>query len=94
MTQILVRHKVNDFDKWKQAFDNFVDQRKLAGEKAYRIWRPENDADNLHLFFEWDTPENAQRFFESDDLKDAMKRAGVAEEPDIKFMNEADQGTL
>jgi hypothetical protein len=36
----------------------------------------------------------AQKFSKSDDLKEAMERAGVAEAPSIWFLNEADKFTL
>ncbi|MFZ5981571.1 MAG: antibiotic biosynthesis monooxygenase [Candidatus Zixiibacteriota bacterium] len=94
MTHLMIRHKVKDYEAWKTAFDNFASVRKANGEKSYMIMRSEDDAENLHLFFEWDTQENAQKFLRSPELKQAMQKAGVAEAPEIRFLNEAGRGKL
>ena len=94
MTTLFVRHKVSDFDVWKKAFDAFIETRKTYGEKSFQIFRPEEDADNLHLLFEWDTEENAHKFMNSPILKDTMQKAGVLEAPEIKFFGEAYKGAL
>jgi heme-degrading monooxygenase HmoA len=77
MTQLLIRHKVNDYDVWKTAFDGFAAFRKSAGEKSYHILRHQEDANDLYLLCEWDNPDNARKFIDSTDLKEAMRRAGV-----------------
>ena len=94
MTHILVKHKVDDYANWKKAFDNFADFRKSSGEKSFHILQQEEDANNLYLMFEWDSPENARKFFESGNLKDAMEKAGVSEAPEIHFLNESDRGGI
>ena len=94
MTQVLVNHKVKDYDAWKQVFDKFIDTRRSGGEKAFRILRPSDNPNDLTLLFEWDTTEHAQKFMKSPELKSAMERGGVAGEPKIQFLNEIDHGTL
>ena len=94
MTQVLVNHKVKDYDKWKEVFDNFAPTRRTGGEKSYRILRPSENPNDLTLLFEWDTPEHAQTFMKSTELKKAMERGGVAGEPTIQFLTEIDKGTL
>ncbi|MCP4632854.1 MAG: hypothetical protein GY855_07990 [candidate division Zixibacteria bacterium] len=46
------------------------------------------------MFFEWDNQNNAETFLASTELKSAMKKAGVVEEPQIQFLNEVTQGAL
>jgi quinol monooxygenase YgiN len=94
MQYVLVRHKVNDYSKWKTAFDDFVDIRRDGGEKSYQIFHPDGDPNNLILLFKWDSLENARKFMQSDKLKEAMQKAGVAEQPDIHFLEEVEKGTL
>jgi quinol monooxygenase YgiN len=94
MTKLIIRHKVNDYNTWKTAFDDFAEFRKSSGEKAYHVMQHQEDSNNLFLMFEWDNTENARRFLDSPDLKEAMQKAGVAEAPEIHFVNQADQGTL
>jgi quinol monooxygenase YgiN len=94
MTNVLVKHKVKDYLSWKAVFDGFADFRKSSGEKSYRIMQPKEDPNDLTLLFEWDNLDNAQKFMKSPELKSAMQKAGVAEEPNIQFLNEVDEGTL
>jgi heme-degrading monooxygenase HmoA len=94
MDHVFVRHRVDDYPKWKEIFDNFIDTRKSYGEKSFQVLQHDEDMNNLFLMFAWDNKENAQRFFESSELRDTMQRAGVAEAPEIHFLNEADKGDL
>lgn len=94
MTHILIKHEVNDFAAWKDVFDNFADVRRSSGEKSYHILHPVDNPKDLTLLFEWDTQKNAETFLASPELKSAMQRAGVAEEPKIQFLNQAAKGTL
>ncbi len=94
MVNILIKHKVADYDKWKATFDKVEDIRRSGGEKSYKIMHPENEPNNLIIHFEWDNIENANTYFESPDLKNAMEEAGVIEAPDISFINIVDSGTL
>lgn len=52
-----------------------------------------DDFASWKAIFEWDEMENAHAVFESAELRDAMERAGVAETPEIHFMNEAKSGS-
>lgn len=94
MTYLTVEHKVKDYRTWKDVFDEFEDTRRSGGEKTYRVTHTENDPNNLVIFFEWETPDKARNFFKSDDLKDAMQRAGVVDKPKINFLKFLDEGKL
>ena len=89
MAHVIVRHKVNDYTSWKTVFDTHVDFRGSAGEKAYHIFRSSTDPNDVTVLMEWDSMRNAEKFFASAELKTAMQKAGVAEEPEIQFLNEA-----
>jgi heme-degrading monooxygenase HmoA len=90
----MINHKVRDYGAWKAEFDNFADVRRSSGEKSYRILHPSDDRNDLMLLFEWDSLKNAETFLASPELKSAMQRAGVTEEPKIRFLNEVAQGTF
>jgi quinol monooxygenase YgiN len=94
MIHVMIKHKVKDFGAWKTAFDNFAGTRKSSGEQSYRVLHPTNDANDLTLIFGWDSTRNAEAFLASPELKSAMGRAGVVEEPQVVFMHEVAQGTL
>ena len=42
------------------------------------------------ILIEWEDLENARQFAQSEDLRETMERAGVAEQPDIYFLEEVD----
>jgi len=94
MTFLRIKHKVRDYDSWKTVFDDFVETRKKGGEKSYWICQANNDPNDLDVTFEWDNEENARTFFKSSELKNAMEKAGVIENPEIHFLTELDRGTL
>ena len=43
MALTLVRHKVADYGKWKEAFDAHSATRKASGSKGGRLFRNAND---------------------------------------------------
>ena len=88
MPHVLVQHEVKDFDAWKVGFDAAAGMRAQSGEKSAYIF---NNADNPNLItaiFEWDSFENAQKyFFNTPELKAAMQKAGVLGQPNITMLN-------
>lgn len=90
VSYVLIRHKVKDYDKWKRVFDENLAFRKAGGEKGGRLFRNKDDPSETIIIFKWDTIENARKFTESEDLKIAMQKAGVAEKPDIYFLEEVE----
>ena len=87
MPQILIRHKVTDFDKWKFVFYEHGAKRKASGSKGRRIFRNDDDPNELIVIFDWDNQENAKRFIKSRDLHDSMRQAGVSDEPDMYYLD-------
>lgn len=92
MAHVIVRHKVQNYPTWKSAYDEFVEARKTGGEKSYHIFHLDDDPNNVFALVEYDSLENARNFFASSELKDAMGKAGVIEQPDIYFLEEYAKG--
>jgi len=88
MAYIVIRHKVKDYGKWKPAFDEHGTTRKAGGSKGGRLFHSADDPNHLVILFEWDNLDRAQQFVGSEDLREKMEEAGVAEQPDIYFLNE------
>jgi quinol monooxygenase YgiN len=91
MPSLLVRHKVQDYGKWKPVFDAHATARKSGGCKGGRLFRNANDPNEIVMLFEWDSVENAQKFAQSPDLREAMQRAGVVDKPDVYFLEEVEK---
>lgn len=94
MAHLLIKHKVEDFEKWKKGFDDFIETRRASGEKNWQIFRVEDDSNNVFALFEWDGMENAKAFTNKQELREAMQTAGVQGQPEIFFLNQADSGTV
>ncbi len=92
MANMLIRHRVRDYDAWKKVFDDFIETRRESGETSWRIWHTDDDPNNLVLLFAFKSLEQAKSFMARPDLKDAMERAGVAEPPEIYYLTESDRG--
>jgi quinol monooxygenase YgiN len=62
---------------------------KDAGQLSSRVFHMADDPNNLLIFQEWNSVDNAAKFVQSMELKEAMQQAGVLEQPDVYFLNEA-----
>ncbi|MFQ5936139.1 MAG: cyclase [Acidiferrobacterales bacterium] len=91
MPHVLIRHKVKDFTSWKPVFDEHASTRKAAGSKGGILFRSAGDPNEVVIIFDWENVEHARRFIESEDLRETMQRAGVADRPDIYFLDEVDR---
>jgi quinol monooxygenase YgiN len=89
MVHMIIRHKVADYSRWKEAFDAHLNTRKAAGETDYRVLQSVDDPREVTIFLDWDSLEHARRFAGSEDLKQAMQRAGVVGDPDVRFLEDA-----
>ena len=86
MPYILVRHKVADYARWKPIFDEHGAMRKAGGCKGGQLFRSATDPNELVILLQWDDLEKARQFVQSQDLREAMQRAGVVDKPDIFFL--------
>jgi len=86
MGYLLIRHKVEDYARWKAAYDEHEAARKAGGSQGERLFRSAGDPNEVVALLEWDELGKARRFAESDDLRQVMRRAGVAERPELHFL--------
>jgi quinol monooxygenase YgiN len=93
MPHVLIIHEVESYPAWKAVFDQAAGIRKAAGEISYQLLRHDQDANLLVHFSVWNSLANARRFFESPELVELRKQAGV-KAPDFLYLNEIEQGVL
>lgn len=93
MATVIVRHKVKDYKTWKPVFDKFVDARRAGGEKSYQIFHLDDQPNNILAIVDYDSLDNARKFFSSPKLKEEMGKGGVLEQPDIFYLKEYGSGT-
>lgn len=90
----LVRHRVEDYERWKPVFDEHGSTREGSGSRGGYLFRNVDDPNEVVVLLEWDNLDNLRRFAESDDLRQAMQRAGVSDRPDIYYLEEVERPTV
>jgi heme-degrading monooxygenase HmoA len=90
MSYLVIRHKVEDYAKWKTAFDAHASTRKAQGCKGGRLLRDTKKPTEVVIVFEWDNLDKARTFTQSDDLRKTMESAGVIGEPEFFFLEESE----
>jgi quinol monooxygenase YgiN len=93
MPHVLIIHEVAAYPAWKQIFDQAAEIRKRAGEISYQLLRYDDDANNIVHFSAWDSLDHARRFFESAELVEIRKQAGV-KAPKFIYLQEIERGVL
>ena len=89
MTTILVRHKVQDYEKWKSTYDTLDSFHRSYKVKSAQIFRNADNPNEVVVLTEMDNIDDARQFAQSDGLKSAMQNAGVADQPDVYFLDQA-----
>lgn len=93
MPHVLIIHEVEAYPAWRAVFDHAAEIRKHAGEISYQLLRYDNDAHTLVHFSAWSSLENARRFFESPELVEIRRKAGV-NAPSFIYLHEIECGVL
>ena len=88
---LLVRHKVEDYAKWKSVFDEHGATRRTSGSKGGHLFRNADNPKELVILLEWDDLTKTRQFASSEDLRQAMQRAGVSDRPDVYFLDKVER---
>ena len=86
MNHLLIRHRVADFPRWKTVYDAHAAARTQAGLKERDLWHDMADPSQIVLLYEVADVQKARDFCESADLREAMQKAGVTDQPDVYFL--------
>jgi len=89
----LIIHEVDGYPVWKAIFDNAAEIRKNAGEIRHQLLRDDQDENLIVHFSEWTSLENARQIFESPELVEIRKKAGV-KAPNFVYLREVEPGAL
>jgi len=93
MPHVLIIHEVADYDAWKKVFDSAAAMRRDAGERSFQVLRFQNDPNRIVHFSVWTSLDDAKRFFESPNLVQIRKEAGV-KSPEFIYLEQLEAGTL
>jgi quinol monooxygenase YgiN len=90
---VLINHEVENYAAWKTVFDEAAGIRKAAGELSYQLLRFDHDANHIVHFSRWTSLDNARKFFESPELVEIRKKAGV-KAPEFIYLHQLESATL
>lgn len=91
MPYVLVRHGVEDYAKWKPFFDDDAANREKHGSRGGRLFRSQQDPNDLVVLMDYEDAQRAMEFAESPDLRETMEKAGVKGKPEILFLEQIEE---
>lgn len=77
-----------DYTKWRRAFDDHAAARELHGISVLRVQRAVGNPLEIIITLEAADLAQAREFVDSEDLRKAMIRGGVAGRPEIWYAEE------
>lgn len=89
MPAVLIRHRQQDFETWKAAFDDHESFRRAHGARSERVFRNADDPNETLVLLEWDDLDAARAFSQSPELREKMQEAGVTGPPEVVFLDDA-----
>jgi len=89
MATLFVKHDVEDFGTWKQAYDAFSAERETMGVTGHGVYQAEGNPNNVTIYHHFESMDAAKAFLGSDRLREVMMEAGVQGEPDAWFTTKA-----
>ena len=88
MTHVLVRFTVEDLAKWKPVFEEAAALRKSFGSMGVRAFSKADSPNEVTILAEYEDRVKAQQMFQSQEFREATKRAGVMGAPEVAFLDE------
>ena len=89
MARLYVHHKVADYPKWRQVFDEMTATRTKFGMTGQTVFHVAGDSNEVVVLTEWPSVDKARAYAQSPDLKQGMQNAGVVSQPNVLFLEEA-----
>ena len=88
MVRLYIRHRVADYDAWRNVYDDFAGQQQAGGVRAEAVYQSIDDPNDVTVWHDFDDAGAARAFVGSAELRDAMGTAGVQGEPELWFTQE------
>ena len=89
MVRMFVHHRVEDYPRWREGYDAFDEERRGLGVTDDGVFRGVEDPNDVTVFHDFATADEAKAFAESARLREVMGEAGVLGTPDIWFSTHA-----
>ena len=89
MATVAVRHRVENYEAWRVAYDEHGAVRNTHGCTGDLVLRDETDPNEVLVLTYWPSLGDAHAFAGDPALPEAMQRAGVVGPPRIEIYEEA-----
>jgi hypothetical protein len=87
---IIVRHEVQDYDRWRKAYDDFDEFRRKSGIVGHAFNQELGKPNQVMVYHQAREIDTLRNFLDSPELQETMKRAGVVGQPQIDFVEGVD----
>ena len=94
MAHILIKLSLKDYSAWKPVFDDFGKVRATSGSRGGQLYRLAENSNEVYVLWQWDSLDNARKFFASPELRAAMQTAGVNGPPVVYYLDEVERVTV
>ncbi len=87
MVYIHIRHRVKDYARWREGYDNHAPARQAGGSVGEaHVMRNVEDPNEITILLGWSDLQKARAFIRSVSLKEAMQKAGVQGSLEVRFL--------
>lgn len=88
MPYLMVKQKVEDYDKWYKVFNSYDEAQHEAGLKDLQLLRDVSDPNTIVCIFKVDDLEKAKAFTEAPHASDAQVESGIIGTPEVLWLKE------
>lgn len=90
MATLIVKHRVANFESWKQVFDGTQAERAKHGWLDHRVLRDAQDPNVVTIINHVKDHAGAKAYGASPALREAMQKGGIQGAPDITLLDDVE----
>lgn len=88
MHRLIVRHEVEDYQRWRRGYDEAKGLRDEMGVQSDSIYREVDDGNDVTVTHDFASAQAAKAFVADPRLANTMQELGVTGEPEIWIVAE------
>lgn len=81
--RVFIHHEVADYAAWRKVYDAFHATQKKMGVTKEAVYQTVGNPNDVIITHDFPSAEQAKAFLASDELKNAMQKAGVKGPPQV-----------
>lgn len=84
---MILIQKIADYNQWKSVFDSMQTVRNEYGSTGAKVYRADNEPNEILVISDWRNVDQAKKFSQSQELKDARQKAGAKGDSQFFFVD-------